>query len=306
MSDENSTFGMRLKWAIDRLPRDNRRRGNRHFLRLMVERAEAMAAEGRTLPGVQLSTIQGYLRDEIEPSRIFQEEAARLLNVCPAWLAFGLGVPEGPPAAGEGAAVSLPEESLLESAARDIGLEPSTRALLSEVWQQHIDGAREEFVSTYETWQFAGDLLRLLNLPDQYWGLRHDLSVSERNHYARAILNALMLVMPAHGQGDWNEDRGTCYAISIELPRDLGRASEILLERVARGEQRIGDWDQLIKALDTAQDTIQTLRKDGMSMDEIEERVQRLLDKVKRYVAAEPEHRGGGDGARPNTHLEED
>jgi hypothetical protein len=290
MSDKNSTFGMRLKLAIDRLPADNRRRGIRHFVRLMVKRAEAMAADGRTLPGVQLSTIQGYLRDEIEPSRIFQEEAARLLDVWPVWLITGFGSPEGPPVVPEVTAVPLPDESLLESAARDIGLEPSTRALLSDVWQQHIDGAREEFVSTYETWQFANDLLRLLKLPDQYWGLRHDLSVSERNNYARAILNALLLVMPAKGQGDWNAERGTYYAISIEVPRDLHRATEIRMERAARAEQRVKD-------VEGALNTIPKLREAGESDDEIAARMQRLLDKPWRQAAEELEHKGGDNGA---------
>jgi hypothetical protein len=312
MADNGSTFGLRLRWAIERMPRDGRRRGVARFADLMRKRAKQLAAEGRTLPGVQISTIHGYLKDEIQASVIFHEEAARLLNVCPGWLTHGLGVPEGPPAAGEGAPAPVPEESLLESAARDIGLDAPTRAVLSDVWQRHIDGARENFASPFETYQFANDLLRLLNLPDQYWGLRHDLSVSERNNYARAILNALMLVMPAKGQGDWNVDRGTCYAISIELPRDLHRAAEIAMDRAAQRnkdakavEARKANFDEKSAA---AWEMIPVLQEAGLTNAEILERLRLMADRLirelqggqdaneERRVAAEPEHQGGDDG----------
>jgi len=88
------TIGERLQWAIQHLPRRGRQRGLRLFQRLMEERAEEIEREGGPpLVGTYLSSVQGYVRGEVEPSMQFLVEAARVLGVREAWLIVGDGPP---------------------------------------------------------------------------------------------------------------------------------------------------------------------------------------------------------------------
>lgn len=91
---ESDTLADRLRWAIERQPRQGRQRGLRLFQRRMEERAkEILRAGGPPLTGTHLSTIQGYVNGTAEPSRQFLVEAARVLGVREAWLILGEGAP---------------------------------------------------------------------------------------------------------------------------------------------------------------------------------------------------------------------
>lgn len=84
----------RLSWAIERQPKQGRRRGLRLFQSRMEERAnERGQGGGPPLVGCALSTIQGYVSGEQEPSVDFLTEAARVLEIRPAWLTHGDGAP---------------------------------------------------------------------------------------------------------------------------------------------------------------------------------------------------------------------
>lgn len=92
--DEWGTLSDRLRWAIERQPKRGRERGVRLFQRRIHKRAEELDAEGGSpLVGYHLSSIQGYLAGETDPSLPFLREAARLLNVREAWLISGEGAP---------------------------------------------------------------------------------------------------------------------------------------------------------------------------------------------------------------------
>jgi hypothetical protein len=93
VSDEWSTLPMRLQWAIDRQPWQGRRRGLRLFQSRIEERARELEKAGGKLEGVHLSSIQGYVSGDVEPSLTFLREAADLLAVRRAWLIEGDGVP---------------------------------------------------------------------------------------------------------------------------------------------------------------------------------------------------------------------
>lgn len=80
------TLGGRLRWAINQQPASGRKRGLRLFQARMKKYAPAM-------PGTSLSAIQGYLRDDGEPSLAFVRQAAVLLSVREPWLACGDGMP---------------------------------------------------------------------------------------------------------------------------------------------------------------------------------------------------------------------
>ncbi len=85
-------FAERLRWAIERQPRQGRRRGMKLFQRRMAETARARGGGGRR-PGVALSTIQGYLSGAVEPPLAWIAEAADVLGVRRGWLLTGEGWP---------------------------------------------------------------------------------------------------------------------------------------------------------------------------------------------------------------------
>ena len=80
------TLAGRLRWAIDQTPSSGRQRGLRLFQRRIEEHAP-------DVHGTSLSAIQGYLRDDGEPSLAFVRQAAVLLAVREPWLAVGHGAP---------------------------------------------------------------------------------------------------------------------------------------------------------------------------------------------------------------------
>src|SRR5690606_19588238 len=99
-----NTLPGRLQWAIAEQPRQGRQRGLRLFQRRMEERAAQVEAEGGPpLAGTHLASIQGYISGKVEPSLRFLEEAARVLGVRPAWLAYN----DGPPREAERVAGAL-------------------------------------------------------------------------------------------------------------------------------------------------------------------------------------------------------
>jgi transcriptional regulator with XRE-family HTH domain len=63
------------------------------FQRDIDKRAQELESEGERLLGVTLASIQGYLRDDAEPSVAFLREAARILEVREPWLISGHGAP---------------------------------------------------------------------------------------------------------------------------------------------------------------------------------------------------------------------
>ena len=94
MQADFSTLHGRLRWAIDRQPREGRRRGLRLFQRRMESRAKELTEEDDVqLEGVALSSIQTYLRGEVVPPLTFLQEAAGVLVVREAWLILHDGEP---------------------------------------------------------------------------------------------------------------------------------------------------------------------------------------------------------------------
>jgi hypothetical protein len=86
------TLPGRLRWAIDRLPKQGRRRGLRLFVARMQERARELERKReRALTGVYLSSIQGYVSGDVDPPLYFLEQAADVLGVRLAWLNAGEG-----------------------------------------------------------------------------------------------------------------------------------------------------------------------------------------------------------------------
>jgi hypothetical protein len=85
------TVGKRLRWAIVRRPAMGKKRGVRAFQRAIEERAGKLEKKGRRLPGITLPSIMTYLNDVTTPSIEFLHEAASVLDVREAWLAFGEG-----------------------------------------------------------------------------------------------------------------------------------------------------------------------------------------------------------------------
>lgn len=84
------TVAERLHWAIYHVQgRDGRQRG----LRLFQRRMEARAEGDEALVGYHLSSIQGYINGEVEPSRHFLEAASQVLGVRLEWLLLGQGEP---------------------------------------------------------------------------------------------------------------------------------------------------------------------------------------------------------------------
>jgi hypothetical protein len=237
MSDSRHSLPERLRWAIEQLPRDGKMRGLRHFVRLMEERAAALADEGRPLAGASLTTVQGYVGGKVEPSMAFVAEAADVLGVRAAWLAFG----DGPPTGQVGTApLEYPAgDAMLDAAAERRGLSPATRVLLGEVCRKFVAAAPEPLPHGHDT-LFGVTLLELVDLPRELWGLRHDLSMEELNHFAVALLHAIALVTPGPGRGDRLEEYGTVFAATVSLSaKDWKRGLELTEERLRRTEERL-------------------------------------------------------------------
>lgn len=87
------TLGERLRAAIEGRPPKGRKRGQSLFAEDLEKRAAELAKEGVRLEGWTAPSIQSYVHDRVEPSRLFLIEAARLCNVRPEWLCHGHGAP---------------------------------------------------------------------------------------------------------------------------------------------------------------------------------------------------------------------
>jgi hypothetical protein len=72
------TIGERLRWAINRMPPEGRRRG----VALLIHKLDGV--RGATYP-----SINAYLSNETDPPLEFLDAAAPALGVDKAWLAFG-------------------------------------------------------------------------------------------------------------------------------------------------------------------------------------------------------------------------
>lgn len=83
-----NTLGARLRAEIDHQAPEGRKRGIGLFLERMGRWEEQT---GRTLKGLNYSSIRGYLADKNEPSSDFVEAAASVLELRAAWLQFGEG-----------------------------------------------------------------------------------------------------------------------------------------------------------------------------------------------------------------------
>jgi hypothetical protein len=133
-ADQYKTLGGRLRWAIDRMPAEGRKRGLRLFQRRLGARAEELS-DG--IDGTALSTIQGYCNDEQEPSLGFLREASAILRVRIEWLAFGSGMP------------TEVDTGLHEVSQRLQSIGDAFRGLggrLSRGWREAVWGALEEAV----------------------------------------------------------------------------------------------------------------------------------------------------------------
>jgi transcriptional regulator with XRE-family HTH domain len=84
------TLPGRLQWAISQQQPEGKRRGLRLFQRRMEQRAVELGLQNL---GVQLSSIQGYLSGDVEPSIRFLREAAGVLAVREPWLISAEGLP---------------------------------------------------------------------------------------------------------------------------------------------------------------------------------------------------------------------
>lgn len=94
MQGDWGTIGGRLRWAIQRRPRDGRKRGVRKFQSDLEERSRGEVEAGQpAIPGVTMPSIQGYLKDEVKPSLHFLEQSADLCEVDEDWLITGRGYP---------------------------------------------------------------------------------------------------------------------------------------------------------------------------------------------------------------------
>lgn len=92
MKGDLDTLAGRLDWAIQRQPRDGRKRGLRLFQRRLDAFAKAEKKEGRPTPdGTSLSSIQTYVNGQLTPTLGFLKAAAEVLAVREAWLISGDG-----------------------------------------------------------------------------------------------------------------------------------------------------------------------------------------------------------------------
>lgn len=95
MTAKWDTIADRLRWAIDRMPREGRQRGERLFQRKVERRAEEIRRSGdpEELTGYHLNSIRDYLSGKTLPSPIFIREAAAVVGVRATWLLDGSGKP---------------------------------------------------------------------------------------------------------------------------------------------------------------------------------------------------------------------
>lgn len=263
----------RLRWAIKHhLPHDGRRRGTRHFVRLMEERASEAAEAGDPFSGASLTSIQAYLNGTVEPSRRFIREAAAVLGVRAAWLDYGeLPITEEELSSTDTDAAPAAGHPMLDAAAAHYGLDATTRTLLGAATRRYAAGCREQSTDPHFEERLGLELLTLLDLPRELWGFNHHMSKRQLNDYAVAMLNALMMAMPDAGNGDLLEERGTLYGSGYELviDRDAGvalstsrlRAAKASLERL---EARKARFDELAEAAQNAMDAGQVEEAEQM------------------------------------------
>jgi transcriptional regulator with XRE-family HTH domain len=167
--------------------------------------------------GIALSSIQGFLSGEVVPSLPFLQEAAAVLGVRPAWLAFGEGLPTddemealramrwdlGPdpaPLLTEAATAiegwqERVRDRLAEGAIGFLRLPPASRA---SILRAHERYARLRFPTDTPAESFDESTARLgdyLSAPFRILGLdQRGLTASERALIVEALLRPLDIV----------------------------------------------------------------------------------------------------------------
>jgi transcriptional regulator with XRE-family HTH domain len=217
-----NTIAERLSWAIERQPREGRRRGLRLFQQRMEERARERTEAGEPeLVGCALSTVQGYVSGEVVPSVDFLTEAAAILNVRPAWLTHGDGAPtiaEQRAALESGHSVPTDLERTFRRRIPDwVYLGPLARVAVTHTWSVLV-GDRDPQEVIQEIIAVAGDVVRTVLLGDEVAArlgkaiggplaaveLHRGVIPPEHDEYVALVCAAVRLY--ARGQRRWSEE----------------------------------------------------------------------------------------------------
>lgn len=217
------TLGERLRWAVERQPTRGKERGLRLFQRRMEERAKEIRRAGHRAPdGTALSSIQGYLAGGVEPSLAFVEEAARVLRVRAAWLAFGSGMPTEDEQAGAEEAVER-----LRGAVQSV-IEPGLAPL--NALDLFLVSVRDTFADT---------------VPG-YWRLPDAARTALLIGFSRFI--GLTSAAERHAAGEALVGHGAQYGQYLRAPFELGGVNP---ERLSPAELAMV-FDGLLRAIDVA------------------------------------------------------
>ena len=192
------TIAERLKYAMQRQKKSIRR------LHL-----ELKAAKVR---GASYANVHAYVGGRREPSVGFLRAAAGALQVRESWLISDDGMPTQVEEKLRSNVTGIGESELLERRKlavlfeRDFpeykGLPAVVAEAVKETFRRYVAGLPDAEAPVRTLSELFADIRRLLLLPFWNWGFRHQLSDAEFTNYAIGILNALMLILPAPGQGD--------------------------------------------------------------------------------------------------------
>lgn len=192
------TIAERLKHAMQRHKKSIRR------LHL-----ELKAAKVR---GASYANVHAYVGGRREPSVGFLRAAAGALQVRESWLISDDGMPTQVEEKLRSNVTGISESELLKRRKLAVLFErefPEYKTFpavvmeaVKETLRRYVAGLPEGEAPVRTLSEFFADLRRLLLLPFWNWGFRHHLSDAEFTNYAIGILNALMLILPAPGQGD--------------------------------------------------------------------------------------------------------
>ena len=195
---------------------------------------------------VSYEAVRNYHYDR-EPTVKYLKTVARVFGVPLEWLATG----KGPQAV---AAPAFPHVDKMPGILARAGLTEATRALFNEVWRLYLLAAPEGYpLRAYPELGAGLDLLSLLELPLEMWGLRHRDTMNERelNTYYAAMLHALTLAIPEPASGDRPDDWGVLYATGFTLDYAEDRVDK-LRAGAAEYERLVQEHDMTLQALDNA------------------------------------------------------
>ena len=183
--------------------------------------------------GSAYSSVWNYLQGRVEPASEFLREAGKILGLREAYLARG----DLPKTLKEERTKALQEREerlkergpgalLVEEALASVDWGVGPRALFHDAWRRYVAGVDGGDLPDEVLLQMGAVLLLFVDLPSKVWGFRHDMSPPQSDDFRVAMLHALMLAMPAAGEGDHLKERDVRWPRVWEIEKFADQAGD--------------------------------------------------------------------------------